>query len=328
MTTAHASAATPAISVVIPTRNRGASIVATVESILSNRDADYEIVVVDQSTNHLTRDALAKFAATPNLRLVRSNTQGSGRARNIGLKVARGPIVLFTDDDCRVPTHWIATMAACFAQDPRIGVVFCNVIAGPHDQEAGFVPTYVRDDDQLVRTLAEKRRARGIGAGFGVRRKGMLKLGGFDAMLGPGARFSSNEEGDLAVRALLHGWWIYETCSVAVVHDGFRTWAEGKALGKRNGIGVGAAYAKPLKCGHWRFAPVVLYESFGVALGQPLRQLLHGQRPRGLRAFWYFWQGFVVGWRSPVDPHSVLFIEPQESRLLNRHAGQAIQEKP
>src|SRR5690606_12453731 len=99
--------APPRVSVVICTRNRGDSLVGTVQSILDNPHPSFEIIVVDQSTNDDTLTALQPFQADPRVCYIRSNTVGTGKARNIGLFAARGDIVAYTDDYCFVPKNWI-----------------------------------------------------------------------------------------------------------------------------------------------------------------------------------------------------------------------------
>lgn len=298
------------ISAVVCTRNRGASAAATIASILANTHPNFEVILVDQSTNQTTEEAVSGFRTDPRFRYLRSATKGLGRARNIGLAQAQSAIVVFTDDDCTVPEDWLAVMDATFAAAPRVTVAFCNVAAAPHDTTKGFIPAYMRKDSKLVRTFWDKCRARGIGAGIAVRRKEALALGGFDEQLGAGAHFPSCEDGDLAMRALAQGQWVYETDQVAVLHYGFRTWEEGKELTKRDWIGIGAAYAKPLLCGHWGALVVVLYEAGVVGLLVPLLLLLQLRKPQGLRRLSYFGIGFWQGWCTPVDREKMLFLRP------------------
>src|SRR5690242_4948838 len=112
-----------AVSAVVCTRNRGASVVATVESILASDCADFEVVVVDQSSDDATEQALAPITDSRH-RVVRSNTQGLGRARNIGLEAAASDVCCFTDDDCTVPPEWLRVMADVFRREPRVAVAF------------------------------------------------------------------------------------------------------------------------------------------------------------------------------------------------------------
>lgn len=296
-----------AASVVVCTRNRGNRIVATLESLLANTYPCFEIIVIDQSTDDVTARAIAPYKSDSRLRYVPSETRGTGWARDLGLRAARGAVVAYTDDDCIVPVNWLEQMQRIFEENPHVAVAFCNVRPAPHDATAGFVPAYERTEDKVVRTMWDKCRARGIGAGMAVRREPVLQMGGFDHCLGPGTVFSDCEDGDIAMRALLAGWWLYESAQVAVVHDGFRTWEEGKAMNQRNWTGIGAAYAKPIKSGHWTAAPVIFYEAFIVALVKPLSRLLRLKKPQGIRSFYYFWKGFARGLSQPVDKENILY---------------------
>ena len=67
-----------------------------------------------------------------------------------------------------------------------------------------------------------------MGAGMAVRREVLLEVGGFDELFGPGARFMSADDVDVAVRVLLRGWHVYTTGDRRVVHHGFRTLREGR----------------------------------------------------------------------------------------------------
>ena len=306
--------AIPMITALVCTRNRGSSIVGTLLSIFANTHPNFEIFVVDQSMGEETACAVLPFLADPRLRYVHRSEQGVGRARNLGIQEARGEILALTDDDCEVPAHWLETMAAVFAENPTVAVAFCNVEAAVHNTGLGFIPAYSRIGSKLLSGSWDKCAARGIGAGIALRRDIILALGGFDERMGPGAEFPACEEGDLAVRVLLCGYGVYETDAVAVRHSGFRTWEEGKLLARRDWIGIGAAYAKPLKCGYWRFAVVPAYELLRFAVWPPLWDLLRFRRPRGLGRIAAFFQGFIRGWRTPIDPKTLLFL-PSGQRM-------------
>ena len=295
------------ISAVVCTRNRGDRIKATIESILANEHSNFELLIVDQSTNDLTETAVKPFLSDCRLRYMRSDTIGLGLARQIGITQVNSEIVAYTDDDCIVPTNWLSVIQKVFEANPRVAVTFCNVFPTPHNSNVGFIPTYERHNDKLVRNMWDKCSARGMGAGLAVRRETILKLGGFDVHLGPGTLFSACEDGDIAVRALLKGWWVYETAQVAVLHDGFRTWQEGKELNRRNWIGVGAAYAKPIKCHHWNAMLIVAYEAFVIAFLKPLSRLFLFKKPQSIRSFYYFWKGFMLGLKTPVNYEYILY---------------------
>lgn len=303
----------PAISAVICTRNRADSVVATLETVLANTHPHFEVVLVDQSTNCDTQRAIEPFKRDPRFTYIATSTRGSGHARNIGIANTTGAIIACTDDDCTVPPDWLEIIGHTFERNPRVGVVFCDVAPAPHDCSAGFIPAYERKKSTIVRTLWGKCRARGIGAGIALRRAMLTQVGAFDDYLGAGAVFSSCEDGDIAVRALVNGWWVCETNEVAVLHYGFRTWQQGKALGKDSWFGIGAAYSKPLRHGHMGILVVLVYEGLVMGLLKPLGSLLRLQKPHGLGRIVHFTQGFFQGLRTPTD-RQMRFLEPQQLR--------------
>ena len=91
---------TPAISVVIPTKNRHAMLAEAIASVLRQDFNDYEIVVVDDGVG--AAEFIAEwFAAERGVRCADNAQAGQVRARNLGVSLARGEIVAFLDDDDR-----------------------------------------------------------------------------------------------------------------------------------------------------------------------------------------------------------------------------------
>src|SRR5262249_8322895 len=149
----------------------------------------------------------------------------------------------------------------------------------------------------------------GIGAGIAVRRNMAEKLGGFDPMLGPGSRFQGCEDRDIAIRALLAHYHVYETSEVAVKHFGFRTWQQGRELARRNFLGVGAAYSKFLRCGRGDVIYIPAYEFIRSALWPPIQDLLYLRKPQGIARITAFVAGFIKGLRTPIDRATMIFID-------------------
>jgi Glycosyl transferase family 2 len=86
-------------TVVVPTRNRRELLVATLRSVLAQRDVDLQVIVVDEGSDDGTADAVRELD-DPRVRLVRHDTpKGLPAARNAGLAVAIGEWIAFCDDD-------------------------------------------------------------------------------------------------------------------------------------------------------------------------------------------------------------------------------------
>lgn len=297
----------PRVSVVIPTRNRGRSVVDTVASILANTNPSFELLVIDQSTNDDTRQALAPFQSDPRLRYIPYEARGTGRSRNLGLQKACGEYVLYTDDDCIVPPDWIDRMRAVLDTHPRAGVVFCDVAAGAYDSTQGFTPEYRIQNTRLIKHPLHFLGGIGIGAGMALRREVIRSIGGFDINMGPGSICFSAEDHDVALRAVFNGWWVVHTPETCVTHYGFRTWQEGVLHAKRDFSAIGAAFMKLLRCGKPGAIFYLLSAPVFRAISEPFWGVFRG-RMRGFRRAYYLLSGIVLGAKIPVDRKKMLFV--------------------
>jgi GT2 family glycosyltransferase len=308
-----AGAATPPhVSVVVCTRDRGDRAVATVRSVLRNRYPHFDVTLVDQSETDLTHSSARPLFDDPRVHYLRTRTSGLATARNLGVRSTQGPIVAFTDDDCEVSQNWVSALTAAFAVDSRIGVVFGNVLPGSHDPHAGFIPTYVREGTMLARGVRDKHRVEGIGACMGLTRAVWQALGGFDRQLGAGAPLLAAEETDFTIRALLSGYFVYETPEFSVTHHGFRAWDEQRPLVSAYLFGIGAMHAKHLKCGYWPVAYVLLRLFSRWALAGPVVDF--GVRPPRLLRLVAFLRGGLTGFSMPVDATTGHFSPAENAR--------------
>ncbi|MGO9230716.1 MAG: glycosyltransferase family 2 protein [Bryobacteraceae bacterium] len=305
------------ISVVLATRDRAGVIQDAVRTILQNDYDDFEVVIVDQSTDSLSGTALAPFLSDPRLRYLRSVTAGKSVGLNLGIRAARGALVLLTDDDCQVPTDWLRQTEAAFAVDGRIAIVFGNVLPAPHDPALGCIPAYIRQQPFLARGVRDKNHVEGLGACMAVRRCAWQSLSGFDEMLGTGSRFKAAEDGDLALRALSAGHWIYETPAVWVTHYGLRNWEQLPALIYSYWFGTGAMLAKPVKTGPWRILPLLLRLAAKFVVGRSTVGASLGPQRRRLAKLHSFGRGFLAGASVPVDKKTGLFVRPAPASGLD-----------
>ena len=85
-------------SVVLPTYNRLSVLPRAIDSVLAQDMADFEIIVVDDSTD-ATPQWLARLT-DPRIRVLRpQQRRGVGAARNVGIMAARAAAVAFLDSD-------------------------------------------------------------------------------------------------------------------------------------------------------------------------------------------------------------------------------------
>jgi glycosyltransferase involved in cell wall biosynthesis len=296
------------VTAIVCTRNRPLPVVRAVASLLRPGPELLELIVVDQTDGAATEQALNGFTVDPRFRYVRSQARGKGAALNEGIRLARGAIIVCTDDDCEAPPGWVTGMARALESQVTAVVAFCNVVPVPHDANLGYVPSYQLNESRLLRSVSDICKGLGIGAGMAIRRDFALAMGGLDETFGPGARFASADDWDIAMRALLSGKHVYETAELSIVHDGFRTFEEGRKHARRDWIGIGAMCAKPLRAGHIRAVTVPIWLFSTKALWPPIADVLHLRTPRGLGRITAFLQGFGAGLRTPVDRKTLRFL--------------------
>ena len=100
------------ISVIIPLYNKGPIIERSLRSVLSQDYDDFEVIVVnDGSTDH-SADIVRSFN-DPRIKLIEQENGGPSKARNTGIKHAKGEWIVFLDaDDELLPgaiKHFIET---------------------------------------------------------------------------------------------------------------------------------------------------------------------------------------------------------------------------
>jgi glycosyltransferase involved in cell wall biosynthesis len=109
------------ISIIIPVYNSEKTIDETIEALMKQNYSkkDYEIIVVDDGSTDRTVDVVKKFKT---VKLVKQKHKGPAAARNIGVKHAKGGIILFTDADCIPIKNWIKNMVKPFKNKKIVGV--------------------------------------------------------------------------------------------------------------------------------------------------------------------------------------------------------------
>lgn len=106
---------TPAISVVVATRDRAAFLERALASLESQTlRAPFETIVADNGSTDATREVVRRAAERSRLAVeyVYEPQPNRGRARNRAVAAARAPLVAFCDDDVKAPPHWLAAHLA------------------------------------------------------------------------------------------------------------------------------------------------------------------------------------------------------------------------
>ncbi|MGD9886274.1 MAG: glycosyltransferase family 2 protein, partial [Reyranella sp.] len=216
-------------SVLICTRNRPLKLRRAVESVLANTFTDFELIVVDQSTDGATRDGVAAIADR-RLRYIATATVGVAISRNIAIREAMADIVAFTDDDCVCDSGWLAAIHEEFRADPRALGVYGRVVPYGRQSEGGWDCLAVAGDSfcpalnlsttrSVVDRPAPPHLALGGGNNMSFRKEVFAHHGLFNEMLGPGSRIGTGEDTELSYRLLARRCRLVYSPAPLVEHD-------------------------------------------------------------------------------------------------------------
>ena len=289
------------IAVIIAIGERRDSIGRAVASVLANETPKFDLYVVDRDPARGRPTCLDRFEANPTLRYLESTAWPSTAAHNLAIAHTRSPYVAVTDDDCEVAQNWLPEIKAAFDSNPQIGVVFGNVLPAERDPTVGISPAYNRERPYLARSVREKAAVEGIWASMAVRREVWERIGGFDELLGAGAKFPGSADSDFALRSLAAGSFVYETPAASVVHHRVTPLGERKRGAYTYSRGAGAMMAKHLKCrtpGTLRLVSTLVRRWVSGSSHTALS--LGGESTRGARIAG-FGYGFFAGLVTRVD---------------------------
>src|SRR5262249_2850539 len=80
-------------------------------------DARFEVIVIDNASTDETPTVIQEWCRKdPKFRAAREPRLGLSWGKNAGIRLARAPLLLFTDDDMLVDPHWIQSYRDFFAR--------------------------------------------------------------------------------------------------------------------------------------------------------------------------------------------------------------------
>jgi glycosyltransferase involved in cell wall biosynthesis len=297
------------ISVIVCTRNRAASLGATLDS-LARQTMDrrrFEVLVVD---NGSTDDTTAVVGRAPldNLRALAEPRLGLSRARNAGVGAAAGDVLAFLDDDATASPDWLDAIAACVEAHAPAAIAG-RVEPVWEDSRPDWLPDallpYLSIVDWGSRGGPIERRQWLCGTNMAIRRHALLDVGGFPEALGRmDAKLLSMEEVVVQRRLERIGALVRYDPAVVVRHHVPASrltpqWLERRAFWQ----GVSSALCERTSAGAFAPRPWGYFLGFaGLLLGSwwnlAGRGRVHGLEKRCaalMRA------GYVLGWGGIVS---------------------------
>jgi glycosyltransferase involved in cell wall biosynthesis len=301
----------PAVSVVVPTRNRPGDAAECVRSILACTGPPFELVIVDQSDGDATSRALEAFS-DPRFRIIRSLGRGASAGRNHGISETAAPILAFTDDDCRVPCDWLERVAAAFAADAGLALL-CGRVRTPPLAADTYAAEFEAPDIPMTPDLRCGLGDLGISANMAARRAKLAPLGWFDEALSPGTPLPASEDFDLLIRTLGAGLKVRNVASVEVLHLGVRHGGDVRRLRLGYTLSIGACFFKHTRMGD-RAARRIFLEKVREYSWGFFKAIATNTRPFGFYWLRSFLSGALATLRFDIDPQTRLFIDRATGR--------------
>jgi glycogen(starch) synthase len=203
------AASSPAISVVVNTYNRAASLGKTLDGLARLDHRRFEVVAVNGPSDDGTEAVLQEYAGR--IKVGRCPDRNLSRSRNIGIRMAAGDLVAFTDDDAYPDPAWLDDLAAGF-DDEEVAAAGGPVYdhTGTRLQTRyitvnrigmGYSVSHPPNPTMLLARPLGARFVSLIGVNSMFRRDRLVEIGGFDETYD-----YFLDETDVCVRLLDAGW--------------------------------------------------------------------------------------------------------------------------
>lgn len=261
----------PSISVVVCSYNGSATIRDTLKALSRLDYPDYEVIVVNDGST----DSTPEIAKEYQVRLISTENQGLGQARNEGCAAARGEIIVYTDDDAYPPPNWLRYLAADFMRSDHACIGGPNLVP-PED---GWVGQCVADSPggPLHVLLTDDIAEHVPGCNMAFRKERLQAIGGFDPIFR-----SAGDDVDVCWRLQDKGWTIGFSPAAMV-------WHHRRATAKRYwGQQVGYGKAEALLEQKWpgRFTALGHMTWSGRIYGRGLALPFVSAKPRVYQGVW------------------------------------------
>jgi cellulose synthase/poly-beta-1,6-N-acetylglucosamine synthase-like glycosyltransferase len=208
-----------AVSVIIPTLDRGPLLVEAVRSVLAAPHPPAEVIVVDAGSTDGSVDAVSEQAGP--VRIVRGAFRNAAASRNAGAAEAMGDYLGFLDSDDLMLSGKTSCLAAALEADPGVAVVHGTTeVVGEHGE-----PLPGQTEAQSAAFVTARRLGTSYGALAGfcamftsatlIRKRAFESVGGYDESL------DAYEDWDLYLRLSLNWRLSYADCPAAK----YRIWA-------------------------------------------------------------------------------------------------------
>lgn len=108
----------PAFSIVIPVYNRPQELRELLESLATQTQRDFEVIVVDDGSQARSDAVVDQFRDQIRIEYLYKPNSGPGPSRNAGFALAKGNYFVVFDSDCILPPSYFRAVTDSLAQNP------------------------------------------------------------------------------------------------------------------------------------------------------------------------------------------------------------------
>ncbi len=198
-------------SLIVATKNRVEQVERLLESLVSQSEKDFEVIIVDQNLDARLAGVVNSYSSLLSIAHIKQQKPGTSRARNQGIKLACGEIIAFPDDDCLYPPDTLKSVSNFFNDQEWDGLTV-RVMDLQSDRDAF---------SHCLQTSRAVDYATGISVGIGPSmffRSQVAKSVAFDESMGPGEKWVGGEDTDYLLRCLDWGATVYYSTDLFVRH--------------------------------------------------------------------------------------------------------------
>lgn len=282
------AAGPPRFSLVVATLGRTEPLDRLFASLAAQQCQDFEVIVIDQNRVLDLGPKLARWGAVMPLHHVRApHLRGVSAARNAGVRMARGAVLVFPDDDCWYPRDYLRRV------DWMLEVTGASLLTGRAADTFGRTI-----NGRFANSFAEITRANvfitQIEWNMAIDARLMQRLGGYDEAISLGGEtpWQGGEGYDLVLRAIAagagcayHPDLVGHHEELAVARPDRAMVAKGRAYGRGLGFVLRKHRYGPLAIGGWTARSAANLLASAAML-----------RPRRVRYFASQLIGRVEGW--------------------------------
>lgn len=115
----------PIISIIVPAYNVEKYISKTLDSIITQKSANYEVLIINDGSTDGTSRVIRKYIIDKKFKQIETKNRGVSSARNTGFLKSTGKFVLFLDGDDWLEPNFLAIMISKMEED-NSDVCYCD----------------------------------------------------------------------------------------------------------------------------------------------------------------------------------------------------------